>query len=457
MLKIYNTLTANKEEFRPIEAGKVKLYVCGMTVYDFCHIGHARVLVVFDLLRRWLETLGFEVFYVRNITDIDDKIIKRAAENGESIASLTSRFIAAMHEDCAALNVLPPSLEPRATDNIAAMVDLIKTLEEKGLAYATPSGDVLFAVRKFADYGKLAKKSLDDLRAGERVSVNDEKRDPLDFVLWKAAKAGEPFWESPWGRGRPGWHLECSAMSTQFLGDHLDIHGGGQDLQFPHHENEIAQSEGAHGGKFVNYWMHNGFVRVNNEKMAKSLGNFFTIREVLEKYHPEVLRFFILRAHYRSPLNYSTLHLNDAKNSLDNLYFTMRDIPPTQAWELNWNDEDAQKFKNALNEDLDTSNALALLFGLAEKSRQTKNPQLSAKLKTLANILGLLELNPADYFQSTPNENKIDEKYILEKIEERSAAKKARDFQTADKIRAELLEKGVVLEDKPSGTQWRFQ
>ncbi len=457
MLKIYNTLSNQKEVFKPIEEGKVRLYVCGMTVYDFCHIGHARVLVVFDLLRRWLATLGFEVVYVRNITDIDDKIIKRAAENNETIQSLTARFIAAMHEDCKALNVLPPTLEPRATDNIAAMIDLIKILEKKGLAYATTSGDVLFAVRKFADYGKLAKKTLDDLIAGERVSINDEKRDPLDFVLWKAAKPNEPFWESPWGCGRPGWHLECSAMSTQFLGKHIDIHGGGQDLQFPHHENEIAQSEGAHGGRFVNYWMHNGFVRVDGEKMAKSLGNFFTIREVLEKYHPEVLRFFILRAHYRSPLNYSTIHLNDAKNSLDNLYFTLRDIPPENVWELNWNDEDALKFKNALNEDLDASNAFALLFDLASKIRQTKNPQLSAKLKTLGNILGLLELEPADYFQSTPNENKIDEEYILQKIAERSAAKKAKNFQVADKIRAELLEKGVVLEDKPSGTQWRFQ
>ena len=457
MLKIYNTLTAQKEEFRPMEAGKVKLYVCGMTVYDFCHIGHARVLVVFDLLRRWLETLGFEVFYVRNITDIDDKIIQRAAKNGETIESLTARFIDAMHEDCKALNVLPPTLEPRATDNISAMIALIESLEKKGLAYVTPSADVLFAVRKFAAYGKLAKKSLDDLRAGERVSVNDEKRDPLDFVLWKAAKENEPFWDSPWGKGRPGWHLECSAMSTKFLGKHLDIHGGGQDLQFPHHENEIAQAEGAYDQKFVSYWMHNGFVRVNNEKMAKSLGNFFTIREVLEKYHPEVLRFFILRAHYRSPLNYSTTHLDDAKNSLDSLYFTLRDIPPQNNWKINWEDKDALRFKNVLNEDLDTSNAFALLFDLASKIRQTKNSELSAKLKTLANILGLLEANPDDYFKSTPNANKINEEYIIEKITERTVAKKNKDFKTADSIRAELLKKGVVLEDKPTGTQWRFQ
>ena len=457
MLKLYNTLSAQKEEFRPIAPPKVRLYVCGMTVYDFCHIGHARVLVVFDLLRRWLAAQGFAVEYVRNITDIDDKIIKRAAENGEPIHELTARFIKAMHEDCAALNVLPPTLEPRATDNIPAMIALIESLEKNGFAYRAPSGDVLFAVRKFQNYGALSKKSLDDLRAGERVSLNDEKRDPLDFVLWKAAKSGEPFWESPWGKGRPGWHLECSAMSTKFLGQHIDIHGGGQDLQFPHHENEIAQSEGAHGGKFVNFWVHNGFVRVDNEKMSKSLGNFFTIREVLEKYNAEVLRFFILRAHYRSPLNYSNAHLDDAKNSLDNLYFTLRDIPPQNKWLLNWNDEDALKFQNALNEDLDTSNALAVLFDLAAKVRQTRDFNLSAKLKTLANILGLLEKEPNDYFKSTPNTNKISEEYILQKIAERAAAKKQKDFKTADLIRAELLESGVILEDKPSGTQWRFK
>lgn len=335
MLKIHNSLSREKQVFVPIEPGKVRMYVCGMTVYDFCHLGHARVMVVFDMVYRWLKASGFEVTYVRNITDIDDKIIRRAAESGETIQSLTDRFIAAMHEDADALGVLRPDHEPRATAYIDPMLDLIGKLEGNGLAYQAADGDVNFAVRKFEGYGRLSGKSLDDLRAGERVEVDSAKQDPLDFVLWKRAKPGEPAWESRWGQGRPGWHIECSAMSSQLLGSHFDIHGGGQDLQFPHHENEIAQSEGAHQCKFVNYWMHNGFVRVDNEKMSKSLGNFFTIREVLKSYDAEVVRFFILRAHYRSPLNYSDAHLDDARRSLDGFYFTLRDVPPA-AIAIDW-------------------------------------------------------------------------------------------------------------------------
>ncbi|OGA49206.1 MAG: cysteine--tRNA ligase, partial [Betaproteobacteria bacterium RIFCSPLOWO2_12_FULL_62_13] len=316
MLKIYNTLTREKQEFVPITPGKVRMYVCGMTVYDYCHLGHARVMVVFDVVRRWLRALGFDVTYVRNITDIDDKIIKRAQENSEPTEALTARFIQAMDEDNSALGVEKPDFEPRATQYVPGMLEMIRLLEQRGLAYKAENGDVNYAVRRFPGYGKLSGKSLDELRAGERVEVDAAKLDPLDFVLWKRAKDGEPYWESPWGKGRPGWHIECSVMSSSLLGNHFDIHGGGQDLQFPHHENEIAQSEGAHQHPFVNYWMHNGFVRVDNEKMSKSLGNFFTVREILARYDPEVVRFFIVRAHYRSPLNYSDQHLEDAKHAL---------------------------------------------------------------------------------------------------------------------------------------------
>ncbi|MBL8439990.1 MAG: cysteine--tRNA ligase, partial [Betaproteobacteria bacterium] len=344
MLKIHNSLAREKQTFVPIEPGKVRMYVCGMTVYDYCHLGHARVMVVFDMVARWLRASGYQLTYVRNITDIDDKIIKRAAENGETIGTLTDRFIDAMHEDADALGVLRPDHEPRATEYLPQMLALIQQLEARGLAYQAADGDMNYAVRKFVGYGKLSGKSLDDLRAGERVEVDTAKQDPLDFVLWKHAKPGEPAWESPWGAGRPGWHIECSAMSSHLLGEHFDIHGGGQDLQFPHHENEIAQSEGAHDCRFVNYWMHNGFVRVDNEKMSKSLGNFFTIREVLKAYDAEVVRFFILRAHYRSPLNYSDAHLDDAKRSLDGLYFTLRDVPPVEV-AIDWSDAFAARFR----------------------------------------------------------------------------------------------------------------
>ncbi len=429
------------------------MYVCGMTVYDFCHLGHARVMVVFDLVYRWLRASGFEVDYVRNITDIDDKIIKRAAENGEDIKALTDRFIAFMHEDAAALGVLPPTHEPRATEFVPQMIAMIRTLESKGLAYQATNGDVNYAVRKFDGYGKLSGKSLDDLRAGERVEVDTGKQDPLDFVLWKSAKPGEPAWESPWGRGRPGWHIECSAMGSELLGRHFDIHGGGQDLQFPHHENEIAQSEGAHDCVYVNYWMHNGFVRVDNEKMSKSLGNFFTIREVLKAFDAEVVRFFILRAHYRSALNYSDTHLDDAKRSLDTLYFTLRDVPPAEA-SVDWSNPFAARFKTALDDDFDSHGAIALLFELASEVNRSRDAALSGLLKALANIVGLLEREPVAYLRGG-NSVGLVEADVERRIAERIAAKQAKNFAEADRIRNELKAAGIVLEDSAQGTTWR--
>ena len=362
MLKIYNSLTRDKQDFVPIEPGKVRMYVCGMTVYDYCHLGHARVMMAFDVVRRWLRASGFAVTYVRNITDIDDKIIRRAQENKEPVDVLTARFIQAMNEDADALGIERPDAEPRATGHVPGMLRMIGVLEKKELAYKASNGDVNYSVRKFPGYGKLSGKSLDDLRAGERVEVGLGKQDPLDFVLWKKAKEGEPSWDSPWGKGRPGWHIECSAMSSELLGKHFDIHGGGQDLQFPHHENEIAQSEGAMGpeagGKFVNYWMHNGFVRVDNEKMSKSLGNFFTVREVLAKYDPEVVRFFIVRAHYRSPISYSDQHLDDARQALTRLYTALNGVE-AKAGEVDWNDPRAARFREAMNDDFNTPEAMA--------------------------------------------------------------------------------------------------
>src|SRR3954470_24327077 len=361
MLKIYNTLGRSKQEFVPLRPREVRMYVCGMTVYDFCHLGHARVLVIFDVVRRWLRASGYRVTYVRNITDIDDKIIRRALENRETVGELTARFIRYMDEDAAALGVEKPDHEPRATGYVPQMLEMIDRLEEKGLAYKSGSGDVNYAVRRFPGYGKLSGKSLDELRAGERVEVDATKQDPLDFVLWKRSKPDEPNWPSRWGEGRPGWHIECSAMSCALLGNHFDIHGGGQDLQFPHHENEIAQAEGASGGKFVNYWMHNGFVRVDEEKMSKSLGNFFTVREILKKYDAEVVRFFILRAHYRSPLNYSDAHLDDAKGALTRLYTALKEVTPDGA-ALDHEEAHALRFANALNDDFNTPLAVAILF-----------------------------------------------------------------------------------------------
>ncbi|MDQ5946593.1 MAG: cysteinyl-tRNA synthetase [Pseudomonadota bacterium] len=459
MLKIYNSLTREKQDFVPINPGNVRMYVCGMTVYDYCHLGHARVLVVFDMVQRWLKASGLKVTYVRNITDIDDKIIKRAVENNETIGALTDRFIGFMNEDATALGVEKPSFEPRATEYVPQMLSLIGQLEENGLAYKATDGDVNYSVRKFPGYGKLSGKSLDDLRAGERVEVgvDSAKQDPLDFVLWKHAKEGEPFWTSPWGNGRPGWHIECSAMSSELLGKHFDIHGGGQDLQFPHHENEIAQSEGAHCCTFVNYWMHNGFVRVDDEKMSKSLGNFFTIREVLKKYDAEVVRFFILRAHYRSPLNYSDVHLDDARQALTRLYTALKAVPPSDPAALpDWDEAHGQRFRLALDDDFNTPEAMAVLFDLAGEVNRARDLALANQLKALAGVLGLLDRDPAGFLQAgSGGADELAPEAIEAMIAARAAAKKGRDFAEADRIRAELTAAGVVLEDSAQGTTWR--
>ena len=471
MLKVYNSLTRQKQDFVPIEPGRVGIYVCGMTPYDYSHIGHARVMVVYDLIRRWLQASGLEVRYVRNITDIDDKIIKRAHENGETIGSLTERFIRYMDEDAAALGVGKPDFEPRATGHVPDMLRIIQELMERGLAYQASNGDVYYSVRRFPGYGKLSGKSLEDLRAGERVDVDPAKQDPLDFALWKAAKPGEPVWDSPWGKGRPGWHIECSAMSERFLGSHFDIHGGGQDLVFPHHENEIAQSEGAHGHAFVNYWLHNGFVRVDNEKMSKSLGNFFTVREVLARFDAEVVRFFILRAHYRSPVNYSDQHLEDARAGLTRLYTTLRDTPHAGA-EIDWRNSFAGRFKEAMDDDFNTAEACAALFDLASEINRTRASGDAGLLKALGGILGLLQRPPEDYLQGVVAlgnvqitahvQSRVDgaisvlsREQVQAKIDQRYAARKAKNFAESDHIRDELLAAGIVLEDGPGGTTWR--
>jgi len=453
MLKIYNSLTRAVAEFVPLRPSEVRMYVCGMTVYDYCHLGHARVLVVFDMVRRWLRASGYRVLYVRNITDIDDKIIRRAQENGEPIEALTVRFIEAMNEDAAALGVEPPDEEPRATKYVAQMVDMIERLEKNGLAYRAADGDVNFAVRRFPRYGRLSGKSLDALRAGERVEVTAAKHDPLDFVLWKHAKAGEPAWPSPWGDGRPGWHIECSAMSCALLGTHFDIHGGGQDLQFPHHENEIAQSEGANGPAFVNVWMHNGFVRVDEEKMSKSLGNFFTVRDILQQFDAEVVRFFILRAHYRSPLNYSDKSMLDAKQALTRLYTALKDVPAAPV-AVDWNTPHAQRFKKAMDDDFGTPEAVAVLFELANEINRGE-VALGPALRALGGVLGLLQRDPRAFLQAEASESGLAAEAIDALIAERAAARKARDFARADAIRHELESAGVVLEDGPSGTTWR--
>jgi cysteinyl-tRNA synthetase len=471
MLKIYNSLTRAKLPLVPISPQKIGMYVCGMTVYDYCHVGHARVMVVFDAVRRWLGAVGFEVTYVRNITDIDDKIIRRAAENNEPIDSLTGRYIRAMDEDAAALGVLRPDVEPRATENVPQMVALIRQLVDKGFAYRALNGDVFYSVRAFQGYGKLSGKSLDDLKAGERIDVDVNKRDPLDFVLWKSAKPGEPSWDSPWGRGRPGWHIECSAMSERFLGARFDIHGGGQDLQFPHHENEIAQSEAAHGHTFVNYWMHNGFVRVDNEKMSKSLGNFFTVREVLTRYDAEVVRFFILRAHYRSEINYSDQNLDDAKNALTRFYTALKGLRAKPA-PIDWNLPLAKRFRDAMNDDFNTPEAIAALFELANEVNRNRSETGAGLLKSLGGLLGLFADDPTEFLQRTVAAARTDvtegpeplhasatdsltPKVIEKLISARNAARTAKNFAEADRIRAELLKANVVLEDGPAGTTWR--
>jgi cysteinyl-tRNA synthetase len=460
-LKIYNTLARDKQQFVPIVAGKVGMYVCGMTIYDYCHIGHARMMMAFDVIYRWLKASGYDVNYVRNITDIEDKIIKRAVENGETISQLTSRFEQYMDEDTAKLGILPADVTPHATDYVPQMLAIIELLEQKNLAYPSDDGDVNYAVRNFPGYGKLSGKSLDDLRAGERVDVNTGKRDPLDFVLWKASKEAEPAevkWASKWGSGRPGWHIECSAMSCATLGQHFDIHGGGADLQFPHHENEIAQSEGAFGQPMANFWVHNGFVRVDNEKMSKSLGNFFTIRDVLKKYDAEVIRFFILRAHYRSPLNYSDAHLDDAKVALTRLYTALADIDPgADTVEVDWDESHAVRFREAMDDDFNTPVAMAVLFDLVTELNKSKSPAHARQLKALSALIGLLERAPQAFLQGEgQGEGEPTPAAIAQKIEARLNAKKQRNFAESDKIRAELLAAGIILEDKPDGTtNWR--
>ncbi len=459
MLKIYNTLTRKKETFIPRVEGKVGMYVCGMTVYDYCHVGHARVMVVFDTVARYFRYLGYDLTYVRNVTDIDDKIIKRAYENGEEITQLTERFIDAMHEDERALFVLPPDQEPKATQSIDSIINMICVLIDKGLAYVGNNGDVFYAVTKFKDYGKLSGKNLDDLQAGERVDVDLAKQNPMDFVLWKMTKVNEPAWDSPWGLGRPGWHIECSAMSTCCLGNHFDIHGGGMDLQFPHHENEIAQSEGATGETFVNVWMHNGFVRINEEKMSKSLRNFFTVREVLKQYKPEIIRFFILSSHYRSPLNYSDEQLNDAGTALTRLYNALRDCD----FSTDIIDKDYKvKFDQAMQDDFNTPIALSVLFDLARelnKSKDSINQStiLASTLKYLAGFLGLLQDDPELFLKSGAEESDATADALIDKlVQERIDAKKAKNWALADSIRDNLKDQGVVVEDSPNGTStWR--
>ena len=457
-LRIYNTLSRASEPLSPIEPGHVRIYVCGMTIYDLCHIGHARMMMAFDVVQRWLKCSGYRVTYVRNITDIDDKIIKRAVERGITIRALTDEMIEAMHTDVVKLGIEPPTIEPRATDYVPQMLSLIGQLEVKGLAYKSPNGDVNFAVRKFPGYGKLSGKSLDDLRAGERVAVDDGKDDPLDFVLWKSAKDSEPEdakWDSAalgfdYGKGRPGWHIECSAMSCQTLGETFDIHGGGADLQFPHHENEIAQSEGASGKPLANVWVHNGFVRVDNEKMSKSLGNFFTIREVLAKYDAETVRFFLVRTHYRSALNYSDVHLDDARNSLKRLYTTLASVSPATV-AIDWEQPFAARFKAAMDDDFGTPEAVAVLFDLASDVNKTQSGDLAGLLKVLGACIGLLQGEPSAFLQTGVG---LDEAAIQSLILQRAEAKAGKNFALADQIRQTLLAKGIVLKDAASGTSW---
>jgi len=459
VLEIYNTLSGKKEPLKTIEPGKVSLYVCGMTVYDYCHVGHARVMVVFDVAVRYLRASGYDVNYVRNITDIDDKIIARANENDETITELTERFIESMNEDSDALGVIRPDHEPKATEHVDDIIAMIKTLIEKGKAYAAENGDVYYDVSSFEEYGKLSGKNVEDLRSGERVAVDEAKDDPLDFVLWKAVKPEEPSWDSPWGAGRPGWHIECSAMSTCQLGNNFDIHGGGRDLQFPHHENEIAQSEGATGEQFANLWMHNGFVRVDDEKMSKSLGNFFTIREVLARYQAEVIRYFILTSHYRSPLNYSDEHLDNAKSALTRLYTALRGV---EAKEVDDGGEYEQRFRAAMDDDFNTPIALSVLFDLtrdlnANKENTEKASELAGILKKLSGILGLLDDDPENFLRGEKGqeEGDLSNDQIQEYVDQRIAAREQKDWAESDRLRDLLTEQGIILEDSSECTSWR--
>lgn len=455
-LQFYNSLSRQKEVFRPITAGKVGMYVCGMTVYDYCHIGHARVLVVFDTIARHLRALGYQLNYVRNITDIDDKIIQRAQENGEAFDALTQRFIDAMHEDERALACLLPDSEPRATAVVPEMVTMIEALIAKGHAYVGARGDVYFAINTFPDYGKLANQKLADLRAGERIEINSDKRDPLDFVLWKSAKAGEPSWDSPWGQGRPGWHIECSVMAKMNLGAQFDIHGGGMDLKFPHHECEIAQSESACGHKHVNYWIHNGFVQIDNEKMSKSLGNFFTVRDVLAQFDGEVIRYFVLASHYRGPLNYSDSALKEAKKALTRLYTALENVSTTAGELL---PESVDAFDSAMNDDFNTPKALSVLFDLARrvnKANADEQTNLAYTLKTLGERLGLLQQEPSDFLQGD-NSSAYDADKIEALLQERTLAKDNKDYAKADAIRDDLAANGISIKDSAEGTTWRYE
>ena len=452
-LRIHNTLTRALEPFSPLEPGHVRMYVCGMTVYDLCHLGHARSMVAFDVVQRWLKASGLRVTYVRNVTDIDDKIIKRALENGETIRALTDRMVEALHQDADALGIERPTQEPRAMDYVPQMLSMINTLQSKGLAYQASNGDMNFAVRKFPGYGQLSGKSLDQLQAGERVAVDDGKQDPLDFVLWKSAKPTEPDdakWPSAYGVGRPGWHIECSAMGCELLGESFDIHGGGADLQFPHHENEIAQSQGASGKPMAQLWMHNGFINIDNEKMSKSLGNFFTIRDVLKVFEAETIRFFVVRSHYRSPLNYSDVHLNDARGALKRLYTALSLVKPDDV-AIDWSNPFAQRFQAAMNEDFGTPEAVAVLFDLASEVNRSMSSQMAGLLKALGGVLGLLQDDPQRFLQAGSD---VDESAIQAQIAARAAAKAAKNFAEADRIRQELTAMGIVLKDAPTGTTW---
>ncbi len=458
-LRLFNSLSRQVEAFVPMTPGQVRMYVCGMTIYDLCHVGHARMMMAFDVVQRWLKASGYEVTYVRNITDIDDKIIRRAVERGITIRQLTDEMTKAMHEDIAALGIEPPTHEPRATEYVGQMLDLIGKLEANGLAYRASNGDVNYAVRKFEGYGKLSGKSLDQLRAGERVAVDDGKQDPLDFVLWKSAKPEEPAdakYESGYGPGRPGWHIECSAMSCTLLGEQFDIHGGGLDLQFPHHENEIAQSEGASGKRFVNYWLHNGFVNVDNVKMSKSLGNFFTIRDVLKHFDGEALRFFMLRTQYRSPFNFSDAGIDDARNGLRRLYTALEgmDVGEVGLADIDWAHPQAARFKAAMDEDLNTPMALSVLFDLAAELNRSRSVEVARLLKALASVLGVLQQAPQAYLQAGSSGGSPDAAAIEALIQARADAKKARNFAEADRIRDELAAQGIVLKDGPQGTTW---
>jgi len=461
MIQIYNSLTRKKEPLTPIIPGHVRLYVCGMTVYDYCHLGHARVMLVFDTVTRYLRSRGYQVTYVRNITDIDDKIIKRAQEKNEDIQALTERFIEALNQDALALGLLPPDSEPRATTHMQRIQEMIAKLVDRGYAYVAKNNDVYFRVRRFAPYGSLSGKTLDELKIGARVEIVDEKEDPLDFVVWKAAKPGEPLWDSPWGPGRPGWHIECSAMSTASLGNHFDIHGGGMDLKFPHHENEIAQSEAATGDKFVNTWMHVGFVRLNEEKMSKSLGNFFTVRDVLKKFDPEVVRCFIFGSHYRSPLDYSDENLEGAKAALTRLYLALNDLPPTNDVAKHSNDY-VEKFHSAMDDDFNTPGALAVLFELARdinKLREDGSAEASALgaiLKQLGNVIGLLQHEPQKFLHGGPTDG-MSNRQIEVLIERRAQARQNRNWAESDRIRDELKAQGIILEDTAGRTTWRRQ